>query len=151
MTASTGSGSSALPAEGVIEKLTILYDEQCAFCLRCRDWLLAQPCFLEVELVPAGSPISRQRYGALPWLGNELVAVDDRGRVWVGPGAFLVCMWVTVRYRSWAFRLSGPSMAPLATRFFKHISKRRDRWSTWLGRNDPECSCCDQVRVERGT
>jgi predicted DCC family thiol-disulfide oxidoreductase YuxK len=137
-------------AEGGIEKLAVLYDERCAFCLRCRDWLLAQPCFLEVELLAAGSPVARQRYGALPWLGNELIAVDDRGRVWVGPGAFLVCMWATVRYRSWAYRLSGPTMVPLATRFFRHISKRRDRWSAWLGRNDPECSWCDQVRVEWG-
>jgi predicted DCC family thiol-disulfide oxidoreductase YuxK len=131
------------------ERLTVLYDETCSFCRRCRDWLLGQRCFLEVELLAAGSPIARERYGSLPWLGRELVAVDQAGRAWVGPAAFLTCLWATVRYRPWAYRLSQPGLAPLAERFFRLVSKRRGRWSAWLGRDDPECSWCDENRVWR--
>jgi hypothetical protein len=72
------------------ERLTVLYDETCSFCRRCRDWLLGQRCFLEVELLAAGSPIARERYGSLPWLGRELVAVDQAGRLphlFVGDGS----------------------------------------------------------------
>lgn len=138
-------GREATDSEGT--RLTVLYDETCAFCRRCRDWLLAQPCFVEVELLAAGSPAARARYGTLPWLGRELIVVDDRGRGWIGPGAFLTCLWATVRYRPWAYRLSGPTLAPLAERFFRHISKRRDRWGAWLDRDDPDCSWCDEVRV----
>jgi predicted DCC family thiol-disulfide oxidoreductase YuxK len=126
-------------------KLTVLYDESCGLCRRCRDWLLTQPCLVEVELLPSGSPESRDRVGAVPWLGKELVAVDDRGRVWVGPAAFLTCLWATVRYRAWAYRLAGPRLAPLAERFFMLVSKRRDRWSAWLGRDDPNCTWCDEI------
>jgi predicted DCC family thiol-disulfide oxidoreductase YuxK len=143
--------AAALEPHWPTRKLTVVYDETCSFCLRCRDWLLAQPCFLEVELLAAGSPMARSRYGQLPWLGNELVAVDDRGRAWIGPGAFLTCLWATVRYRQWAYRLSTPTLAPLAMWFFKVISKRRDRWSAWLGRDDPDCSWCDQVRFQGDT
>jgi predicted DCC family thiol-disulfide oxidoreductase YuxK len=144
----TASASPAGPSsESESRKLTVLYDETCSFCRRCRDWLLAQPCFIEVELLAAGSPVARERYGALPWLGTELVAVDEAGRAWVGPAAFLTCLWATVRYRPWAYRLSQPGLAPLAERFFKLVSKRRDRWSAWLGRDDPECSWCDENRL----
>jgi predicted DCC family thiol-disulfide oxidoreductase YuxK len=130
--------------------LVVLYDENCAMCRRARDWLLAQPTLIQLVLVPAGSRAARDRYGTLPWLGQELIVVDDQGRAWVGPAAFLTCLWATVRYRAWAYRLSGPRLAPLAERFFKLVSKRRDRWSAWLGRDDPDCSWCDELRVGRG-
>jgi predicted DCC family thiol-disulfide oxidoreductase YuxK len=126
-------------------RLTVLYDERCAVCRRARDWLLTQPCYVEVELVASGSAVAMDRYGAVPWLGHELVAADQEGRVWIGPAAFLTCLWATVRYRPWAYRLSGPTLAPLAERFFMFISKRRDRWSAWLGPDDASCSWCDQV------
>jgi predicted DCC family thiol-disulfide oxidoreductase YuxK len=127
-------------------RLTVLYDEKCAVCRRARDWLLTQHCFVQVELVPAGSAVARSRYGSVPWLGSELVAVDDIGRVWVGPAAFLTCLWATVRYRSWAYRLAGPTLAPLAQRFFMFITKRRDRWSGWIGRDDPSCTWCEEMQ-----
>jgi len=133
-----------------ISKLTVLYDERCAVCLRARDWLLTQPCFVEVELLPAGSAAARARFGAVPWLGSELVVGDDRGYVWVGPAAFLTCLWATVRYRPWSYRLAGPSLAHLAERFFLLVSERRDRWSAWLGREDSDCSWCDQIRAGSG-
>src|ERR671915_492668 len=109
----TASAGAAGPskAESDSRKLTVLYDETCSFCRRCRDWLLAQPCFLEVELLAAGSPLAKARYGSLPWLGKELVAVDDSGRVWIGPAAFLTSLWATRRYRAWAYRLSQPGLA----------------------------------------
>jgi predicted DCC family thiol-disulfide oxidoreductase YuxK len=128
-------------------RLTILYDETCGFCRRCRDWLLAQTCLVEVELLPAGSPAVKARYGAVPWLGRELVAVDERGRVWVGPAAFLICLWATARYRAWAYRLAGPKLAPMTERFFFFVTKNRDRWSAWPERGDPDCTWCDQLRT----
>ena len=128
-------------------RLTVLYDERCGFCRRCRDWLLTQPCLVEVELLPAGSDEARRRYGELPWFGKELVLLDDEGRVWLGPAAFLTCLWATARYRSWSYRLAEPYLAGLTERFFMFVSGRRDRWSDWLGRADLDCSWCDELRV----
>lgn len=126
------------------ESLTILYDESCEVCRRARDWLLTQPCLVPVELLPAGSAEAQRRYAGVPWAGSELVAVGDRGDVWVGPAAFIVSMWATARYRSWAFRLSRPHLAPRAESFFRWISKRRDRWSAWLMRGEEDCSWCEE-------
>ncbi len=133
------------------QRLIVLYDETCALCRRARDWLLGQPCRLPVELIPAGSAMARRRYGSLPWVGQELVVADDLGNVWIGPAAFLTCLWATVRYRKWAYLLSAPALAPFAERFFIHVSKRRDRWSAWLvGRPDDECSWCDEIGLFAG-
>lgn len=126
------------------DALTVLFDESCALCRRARDWLLTQPCLVEVHLLPAGDPAVRARYHrAERWLGKELVVVAGDGRTWVGPAAFLMCMWATARYRGWAYRLARPGLAPLAEGFFRLVSRRRDRIGAWIGKGDPECSWCN--------
>jgi predicted DCC family thiol-disulfide oxidoreductase YuxK len=132
--------------QDVTTKLTILYDERCALCRRCRDWLLTQPCLVEVDLLPAGSVEAKERYGALPWLGSELIAVDDWGNVWVGPAAFIGALWATAKYRAWSYRMASPTLAPMAERFFYWVSKRRDRLSSWTSPEDADCSWCDGAR-----
>ncbi|MGH3651236.1 MAG: thiol-disulfide oxidoreductase DCC family protein [Acidimicrobiia bacterium] len=125
-----------------MNRLTIVYDEHCAVCRRARDWLLTQPTFLPIELIAAGSPAARARFGGLPWMGKELVAADDQGNVWVGPAAFLTALWATRRYRAWSYRLAGDKLAPMARSFFKMVSTRRHRWSRFLEDEEEECSWC---------
>jgi predicted DCC family thiol-disulfide oxidoreductase YuxK len=131
-------------------KLTVLYDEGCAFCLRCRDWLATQPVLVDVDLLAAGSAEARERLGGATWAGKELVVLDDEGRAWTGPDAFLMCMWATARFREWAFRFNGPHLGRFAERFFLHVSKQRGRYSQWLVPPRPDCTYCDDVRIRRG-
>ena len=130
--------------------LTVLYDERCAFCVRCRDWLATQPVLVDVQLLPAGSPEALARVGGAAWVGTELVVLDEEGHAWTGPDAFLMCMWATARFREWAYRFSGPRLGRFAERFFLHVSKQRGRYSQWLGAAEPECTYCDDVRIRRG-
>jgi predicted DCC family thiol-disulfide oxidoreductase YuxK len=134
------------PAEAGM-RITVLYDERCTFCLRCRDWLADQPCLVEVELLPAGSATARERYGAVPWLGRELVVADDEGHVWVGPAAFVTCLWATARHRWLAYVLSRPRVSNHTASLFMLVSRRRGRWSRWLAGKDEDCSWCDDVRL----
>lgn len=108
-------------------RLTVLYDERCLLCCRCRDWLISQPTHLPIGFIAAGSPVARDRYGDLPWSGADLVVVSDRGEAWIGPAAFLTCLWATVAYRPWSYRLSGRALVPLAERFFHLVSTHRLR------------------------
>ena len=108
-----------------MKALLVLYDEHCALCVRCRDWLARQGSFVPLDFIACGSPVARERYGAVPWLGEELVVVSDEGDVWVGPSAFLVALWALRDWREWSYRLSGPELAPLAERFFHAISGNR--------------------------
>lgn len=120
-------------------KLTVLYDEQCALCRRARDWLLTQPMRIDMELLAAGSPAARDRYGAIPWIGQDLVVVADDGRIWRDGPAFLMCLWATRRYRSFSRTLSGRALEPVANAFFTAISKRRSKIGSIF---EDECSTC---------
>jgi predicted DCC family thiol-disulfide oxidoreductase YuxK len=122
--------------------LTVVYDEKCALCRRARDWLITQPCYLPVELIAAGSSEANTRLGSVPWLGSELIVANDEGQVWIGPAAFITCLWATTRYRAWSYRLSGPALARLAERFFHLVSKQRRRYGRFVG-EPTDCSRCD--------
>ncbi|MGH2663418.1 MAG: DCC1-like thiol-disulfide oxidoreductase family protein [Actinomycetota bacterium] len=135
--------SRALPEEPP-RRLTIAFDDRCIFCWRCRDWLLTQPCLVNVELIPASSRTAKDRFDDLPGLAEQLVVGDERGRIWVGGPAFVMCLWATIRYRPWAFRLAQPRYAPAAERFFRFVSTRRHRLGGWLHHYDPTCSACHQ-------
>lgn len=129
--------------------LTVVYDEHCELCRRCRHWLEWQPRFLPMEFLAAGSPAARERYGGMPWLGLELVVVDDSDRVWIGPAAFLVCLWATRQWREWSYRLSGPLLAPMAERFFHLVSAKRGRLGALLGPAGCQDGRCRHRRVAR--
>ncbi len=120
-----------------MERLTVLYDGTCALCIRCRDFLAASRTLVPLELLSCQSPDARERYGSVPWLGEELVVISDEGDVWVGPAAFLVSMWALADYREWSYRLSGPAFAPLAERFFVALSSRRRRIASFFAK--PRC------------
>jgi predicted DCC family thiol-disulfide oxidoreductase YuxK len=106
-------------------KLLVLYDPGCALCRRCRDWMLSQPKYLELAFLACTGPEARARFGDIPWLGNDLVVVSDRGQVWAGPAAFVICLWALVGWRDWSYRLASPLLAPLAKRLFTYLSSHR--------------------------
>jgi predicted DCC family thiol-disulfide oxidoreductase YuxK len=130
-----------------MKRLTILYDEGCAICVRCRNWLALQRSFVDLEFLAAGSAEAERRYGEVPWLREELVVVSDDGAVWAGPAAFLVSLWALRDFREWSYRLSGPTLAPLAQRFFESLSKRRKGLARALFSRD---DCSDGTCRTRG-
>ena len=105
--------------------LTVLYDERCAFCRRCRQWLSEQPTHVPLLFLAAGSPTARQRWGHTGWLADELAVVAEDGKAWVGADAFLVCLWATRPYRALALTLRNPLLRPLARTFFTQVSARK--------------------------
>ncbi|MGC4088995.1 MAG: DCC1-like thiol-disulfide oxidoreductase family protein [Polyangiaceae bacterium] len=121
--------------------ITVLFDPSCVLCQRCCHWMLSQPSYLPVHFLACTGAEAKQTYGDLPWLGTELVVVSDSGQVWVGPAAFITCLWALVERRPWAFRLAGPSFAPMAERFFLMLSDRRKALSTLFGRSCRDGSC----------
>lgn len=119
--------------------LLVLYDAGCPICVRCRHWLETQPTFVPLSFLATDSPDAVERFGPhVPWLGQELVVIGDRGEAWIGPAAFLVALWATKTHRLWSYRLSGPSLAPLAGRFFDQVSKRRGDLARYV--REPACT-----------
>jgi len=121
-------------------RLTVVYDDQCELCRRCSTWLRYQPTYVPLDLVPTSVAREDERWRAVPWLGAELVVIDERGQLWVGAAAFIICLWATTEWRGWSYRLSGPSFAPLAERFFHAISSHRGRIGAFLGPTVDDCA-----------
>ena len=48
-----------------VRRLTVLYDAECSLCTFLRDWLVRQPQWVPLELVPAGSAEARRRFPGL--------------------------------------------------------------------------------------
>ena len=107
------------------QALTVLFDPGCALCQRCRAWMQGQAAYVPLAFVACTAAEARARYGDIPWLGDELIVVGDRGEVWVGPAAFLTCLWALVEWRAWSYRLAGPAFAPMAKWFFRFLSSHR--------------------------
>ena len=119
-------------------RLTVIYDDDCALCIRCRFWLEDQPAWVPLDFMASASPEAVERYGEdLPWLGKELVVVSDRGEAWIGPAAFIVALWALRDWREWSYRLASPTFAPLAERFFRAVSDNRRAIAGYL--REPEC------------
>ncbi|WP_437632979.1 thiol-disulfide oxidoreductase DCC family protein [Sorangium sp. So ce854] len=122
----------------MIRRITVLYDAGCALCVRCRQWMGRQDALVEIEFLPAASGEAAARFGDVPWLGEDLVVVSDRGEVWAGPAAFIVALWALERYREWSYRLSGDTLSKVAERFFHALSGNRKWIAGWFGH--PSCA-----------
>lgn len=107
--------------------LVVLYDARCGLCARLREWLVTEPSYVTLELVPAQSPEVRERFGLeVREAPEELVIIDDAGGVYRGADAFLMCLWALVEWRPWALRLATPTGKPLARTLFGILSNGRE-------------------------
>jgi predicted DCC family thiol-disulfide oxidoreductase YuxK len=130
-------------------ELTVLYDSTCALCVRCKDWLATQDAFVPMRFMACGSEEARATYGAVPWLGEELVVVSNHGDVWAGPAAFITSLWALRKWREWSYRISGPELVPLARRFFNVISSNRRTLAALVTRPTCEDGACRVPRAYR--
>ncbi|MEW6306891.1 MAG: DCC1-like thiol-disulfide oxidoreductase family protein [Verrucomicrobiota bacterium] len=107
--------------------LYVLYDAECAFCARCREWLENEPAFVSLEFIPRQSPQAACRFpGIEPWLASgELVVVSDEGAVYCGPEAFILCLYALMDFREWSERLACPALRPFARQIFDFITNNR--------------------------
>lgn len=123
-----------------MNKLYILYDANCAFCLRCRQWLTDQPAYLELCFIPAGSAEAAGRFPGLEQFGatGELTVIGDDGAVYQGPDAFIMCLYALTDFRAWSLRLAQPALRPFARTAFGFITHHRAAFSKWMRRATEE-------------
>lgn len=123
--------------------LTVIYDDTCEFCRRCRRWLEGQRLHVRLQYLAASDPAATARYGPADKLRQDLVVVADDGRAWVGPSAFVTLLWTTRRYRGVARRLANPALLPIARRTFHVISSNRGSINTMLQKPSCEDGACE--------
>jgi len=120
-----------------MKRLYVLFDQECALCLSCGQWLLRQEAFIELRFIPLQSPEVSQRFpGLKEWpdldLSEKLVVVSDEGAVYQGQYAWIMCLYALRDYREWAQRLAHPALLPFARRVCELVSRNRRLLSRFL-------------------
>lgn len=122
-----------------VKHLTVLYDPTCGFCVRCRQWLDKQPKLITMRFLPQGSSKQQSLYPDLQYLTDaegrpeELIVIDDQGKVYRDDKAWVMCFYALRAYRPLSMRLARPGMAGLARRAYAAISSNRRAISALLG------------------
>ena len=119
-----------------MQRLTVLYDEQCALCRRARRWLERQSQFVPLTFIAASSDAAR---GLFPSLDHEATLVEptvvaDTGAVFCGAKAWIMCLWALEEYRSMALTMRSPGAWWAAKRFVTSVSRNRRRLALRGGR-----------------
>lgn len=126
-------------ASDPVQHVTVLYDAHCNLCRTARTWLERQAQAVPLEFLPAASQEAQQRYPFLdPTMTLEdLTVVGDRGEVWVGAKAWVVCLWALEGRQALAQRLSSPAVMPKARSVVAFVSRHRRS----LGTFGESCDC----------
>ena len=120
-----------------MKSLTVLYDSECGFCVRCRAWLERQKAFVPLKFLPRNSLEAKLQFPNLDF-GDELIAITEDGGVYRGTQAWIMCLYALEEYRALSLRLAHPSMLPLARHIYKTVSRNRKSLSQWLGLRSEE-------------
>jgi predicted DCC family thiol-disulfide oxidoreductase YuxK len=99
-----------------VRALTVLYDPTCGLCAFAAGWLARQRQLVRIDLVPAGSEEARRRFPALDHAATarDVTVVGDRGQVYRGDSAWIVCLWALADQRALSHTLTTPTGRRLA-------------------------------------
>lgn len=109
--------------------LTVLFDANCSICRRTSGWLERQTQLVPLRFVAAGSEAARSLFPDLDHDSSllELMVIDDRGYVFQGGKAWVMCLWALEDYRSMAVTMSAPAAMRLGKRLVSSVSAVRHK------------------------
>ncbi|MFF3321482.1 thiol-disulfide oxidoreductase DCC family protein [Streptomyces sp. NPDC002889] len=128
-----------------VHSLTVLYDANCSLCVHLRNWLRRQKQLVPLEMVPAGSAEARRRYPRLDHERTlrEITVIGDRGQLYTGPAAWIVCLWALSDHRPKAHWLATPAGAPFVRVTMLAAAKYREVTTGGAARGTPcDDRCC---------
>jgi predicted DCC family thiol-disulfide oxidoreductase YuxK len=105
----------------------VLYDPRCALCAFAAGWLARQRQLVPIDLVPGGSAEARRRFPELDHAATaeDVTVVGDRGQVYRGDSAWIVCLWALARHREFSHTLTTPRGRRLARAAVLGVAKYR--------------------------
>jgi predicted DCC family thiol-disulfide oxidoreductase YuxK len=130
----------------------VITDHDCELCRQCQAWLSEQALLVPIEFLAVGSADARRRYGSTGNRRDVLIVADEHGRIWSGPDAFVMCLWSTATYRSWAHWAARPGWRTVARALFGTLSANRHRIARLMSGQctDRSCVAHEQERLRVG-
>ena len=131
-------------SEARSRSLTVLYDERCPLCRRLKAWLAGQATLVPIRFVPAGGDVARRRFPELDHLRTTtvLTVITERGEVYEGERAWLVCGWALPSWQPLAERFSGRRGRRAAAVAARFVDAYRHRLMALDGSTDSGCGRC---------
>lgn len=108
--------------------LYILYDHTCPHSVRHREWLARQEPLVPLRLLPQRAEEVPCRFPGIEahLTPKELTVVSDDGRLWTGPAASVMCLFMLAQHREFAERLACPLLLPYARTALELLSRDRN-------------------------
>lgn len=130
-----------------MKALTAFYDPHCGLCSGVKAWLGSVSCFVPLHFVAYDSVLAADLFPHIEDFHpeSEILVLADDGAFYRGGDAWIMCLWATVPYRSWALRLAAPALRPLAAGICHAVSRNRHTLSRFL-----RCRDEDEVRAVLG-
>lgn len=116
-----------------VRALDVLYDGACPLCVECSRWLSRRRQRIPLRLVDVHGEIARRTYERVPGDGRALIVIDDTGRTWIGPAAFLMCLWALERWASLVWLAVRRPLRPLTIGLFALVGANRTFVASLLG------------------
>jgi predicted DCC family thiol-disulfide oxidoreductase YuxK len=110
-----------------MKAITVFYDARCGLCTTVKAWLEREPKYVKLFFVPYDSEHARVLFPKIAdWHPEqEILVLSDEGGLYRGDGAWIMCLWATVRYREWSLRMAKPGLRFYAEKLCRLISRHR--------------------------
>ena len=136
-----------------MKAITVFYDARCGLCNTVKSWLEREPKYVKLFFVPYDSQTARDLFPKIDeWQPDrEILVLSDEGGLYRGDGAWIMCLWATVRYREWSVRMATPGLRFYAEKLCRLISRHRLALSRVIRRGTDDDIRNEGVSLVKGT
>lgn len=109
-----------------IQRLTVLFDEECSLCARLKYRLQSETLWIELEFLAYQHPSTGERFPGVEAFEPQkhLVVVDDNQQIYCAESAWIMVLYATRAYRDLSVKLAAPG--------FRHLARVA---CTWISQN----------------
>ena len=111
----------------ITKKIEVFYDGRCGMCCTFHEWISRQSRAFEVDFIPYQAREAELVFPGLNTLdpAREMIVRTSEEKIYRGAEAWVCCLYSCANYRSFAKRLSGPYLLPVAIRACRLLSANR--------------------------
>lgn len=110
-----------------IESIEVFYDGRCGMCCTFHEWINRQPRAFPIAFIPYQAPDAERCFPGLNTLdpAREMVVRTDRGEIFRGAEAWVLCLFSCHNHQAAARRLGSPGLLPVAVRACRVLAANR--------------------------